>query len=211
MKRFLGLDFKTTKDTFTPRPETELLVRVCLDSISTQKSFHILDLGTGAGNIAISLTKLNRVCKIVALDKSKSALAVAKENARQYGVSRRIRFLQGDLFGNLGEVFYNYFDIVVSNPPYVAEWEVATLADHVREEPKMAIGGGADGLDFYKKIIEGSPRFLKNGGSLMMEIGYGQSFKVKRLLKESFYFRDIEIFKDFAGIDRVTKAKRWIS
>lgn len=227
MTKFLGLDFKTTKDTFMPRPETELLVKVCLDTLvpfstcttsSMKQTVHILDIGTGTGNIAISLTRLNPNCKIVALDNSEEALNVAKENAMRLGVPDRIEFVKSDLFSSFvpfGRASINrkqtvqglLFDIIISNPPYIPNWEMETLAYHVKDEPRVAIDGGEDGLDYYKKIIKCAPEFLKDGGYLIMEMGYSQSCYVKKLLKESGNFEDIEIFKDFSNIDRVIKAK----
>jgi len=207
MTKFLGLDFKTTKDTFIPRPETGLLVKASLDIMPRDKA-RILDIGTGTGNIAISLTKADRVCKIVALDKSEEALAIAKENAKHLGVSDRIKFIKSDLFSDLA---IEPFDIIVSNPPYIPDWEIPTLADYVKDEPRLALDGGEDGLGFYKKIIEAAPKFLKEGGFLIMEMGYSQSYHVKRLLRESGNFTDIEILKDYSNIDRVIRARRWIS
>jgi len=211
MMNFLGLELHTTKDTFIPRPETELLVEVCLDIIKADlfplgrwEKFKILDIGTGSGNIAVSLTNKRRDCKIVALDKSKEALALAKKNAHKFGVRDRIDFVTGDVFTGLEGGCK--FDIIVSNPPYVPVWEIPTLADSVKREPWMALDGGEDGLNFYKEIIGGAPGFLKKPGYLIMEMGYNQSFYIKRLLEKAG-FSDIEIFEDFSGIDRVIKAK----
>ncbi|MBL7069320.1 MAG: peptide chain release factor N(5)-glutamine methyltransferase [Candidatus Omnitrophica bacterium] len=207
MTDFLGLDLHTTKETFIPRPETELLVEVCLgvmQELQADSPLHILDIGTGTGNIAIPLTKIRRDCKIVALDKSEEALAVAGKNAEKFGVLDKIEFVTSDIFSSLARA--RKFDIIVSNPPYVSTWEIATLSDCVKDEPRMALDGGEDGLDFYRRIIADAPGFLKGPGCLIMEIGYNQSFYVKRLLEEA-RFKDIEIFKDSSGIDRVIKAK----
>lgn len=203
MIRFLGIELETTKDTFIPRPETELLVQVCLEAIKEPYT-GILDVGTGSGNIAIALAKQDRTCKITALEKSNDALTVAKRNAQHFGVLDRITFVEGDLFSNLHNA---KFDIIVSNPPYVPRWEIATLASHVKKEPYIALDGGEDGLDFYKRIIEGTPRFLKAAGLLIMELGYNQAHRVKTLLEREG-FSDIELYKDFAGINRIIKA-RW--
>lgn len=231
MTRFLGLDFKAD-NTFIPRPETELLVEVCLrhcEKIAKapfsllrgmrgakiggsayggkrRSNLHILDIGTGSGNIAISLTKQNRLCKIVALDTSDEALAAAGKNAERHGVSGRIEFVKSDLFGNIN--FY-HFDIIIANPPYIPSWEIETLADHVKSEPRAALDGGKDGLDFYKSIIEEAPRFLRERGLVIMEIGYNQAYHVEKMLFDSGNFGNIEVFKDSSNIDRVIKASRW--
>jgi len=209
MTKFAGLDLKQPKETFTPRLETELLVEICLKTMEGPSPY-ILDIGTGIGNIPIALTLKNHVCKIVALDKSEAALIAAHENASYHGVEDRIEFIKSDLFGVLNENVSSPFDIIVSNPPYIATWELATLSQSVREEPRMALDGGEDGLYFYKEIIKEAPRFLKEGGSLIVEIGYNQSYPVKRLLEESSAFKGIELFKDLFGIDRVIRA-RWIN
>ncbi|MDB4349718.1 peptide chain release factor N(5)-glutamine methyltransferase [Omnitrophica bacterium] len=220
MTKFLGLDFDTTKDTFIPRPETELLVKVCLDTVRhCAGSAYILDIGTGTGNIAVSLTKMDKTCKIVALDESEGALAVARENARRFGVSDRIEFIQSNLYSNLHGCHCEErrrrdeaisFDIIVSNPPYIPAWEIATLAGHVKKEPRIALDGGDNGLDFYKMIIDGAPQVLKKRGYLIMEMGYNQSHYIKKILRESGSFADVETFKDFSNIERVIKAQ-WIN
>jgi release factor glutamine methyltransferase len=225
MAQFLGLDVETTKETFIPSPETELLVRACLEAIKRIESPYILDIGTGTGNIAVSLTKADGNCKIVALDESEGALAVAGKNAERFGVSERIEFIQSDLYAALAlepldsrlytsmfkrfrfKRFINRFDIIVSNPPYIPTWEIFTLADHVKDEPWTALDGGDDGLDFYKRIIDGAGKFLKKGGRLIMEMGYNQSFDIKKLLEESGSFVDIRTIKDSSKIDRVVEAQ----
>jgi release factor glutamine methyltransferase len=200
------LDFVTTKETLIPRPETELLVARCLELTKDIKSPRILEIGTGSGNIAVSLTKMDETCTIVALDASREALDVAGLNAVRHGVENRIEFFKNDIFT---DPFPEAFDIIVSNPPYIPTWEIATLAGHVKEEPIGALDGGEDGLDFYKKIISDAPGLLKEHGSLVMEMGYGQSYKIKKLL-EAGGFTDIKIYKDTLNIDRVIKAL-WIN
>lgn len=206
MIKFLDLEFRTTKKTFAPRPETGLLVKVCLDVMKNttgHRQFYILDVGTGTGNIAVSLTKNHTSCKMIALDESAEALKVARANAKRLGVFDRIEFVHSDLFKNVE----GRFDIIVSNPPYIPTWEIITLADHVRQEPIRALDGGEDGGAFYRRLINESPRFLKDGGYLAMELGYNQAYKIKNLLQDSGSFRDIRIFKDFANIDRVIRAQ----
>ena len=176
MTDFLGLDLHTTKETFIPRPETELLVEVCLgvmQELQADSPLHILDIGTGTGNIAIPLTKIRRDCKIVALDKSEEALAVAGKNAEKFGVLDKIEFVTSDIFSSLARA--RKFDIIVSNPPYVSTWEIATLSDCVKDEPRMALDGGVSQFvfvrgtpdDVRRATIRVLDRFASHGGLLI--------------------------------------------
>ncbi|MEE8359900.1 MAG: peptide chain release factor N(5)-glutamine methyltransferase [Candidatus Omnitrophota bacterium] len=205
---FCGLTFETNENVLIPRPETEILVNRCLELMRGVKNPKILDIGTGSGNIAVSLTNSDETCKIVALDMSEEALVIACENARQLGVSDRISFIESDLFTNIFKE--DGFDIIVSNPPYIPTWEIATLAGHVKAEPRLALDGGDDGLAFYRRILEGVPGFLKVGGYLIMEMGYDQSQRIEKLLKASGGFVDIGTIKDSSNIERVIEA-RWIN
>ena len=160
-EKFFGLDFIVNEDVFIPRPETEILVNTVLDTIDTirntlnhslrsgsgqaRDTIRILDLCTGTGNIAISLTKNTRNCKISASDISEKALDVARENARINGVHDLVDFVKSDLFSDIS----GKFDIIVSNPPYIARYEFKTLQKEVLREPVLALDVGEDGLDFY--------------------------------------------------------------
>ncbi len=208
---FMDFEFKVSPDTFIPRPETELLVEKVVEtvrgSISPQSTVHspqILNIGTGCGNIAISLTKYLPQSKIIALDISHSALLKARENAEMLDVSDKVTFLESDLLGALKEK--GLFDIIICNPPYVSEKDMRWLPDEVREEPYAALYGGRDGLNFYRRIVKDAKPYLKKDGSLLMEMGYDQSESVKALLEDNGYI-NIEIFKDYSGIDRILKAK----
>lgn len=207
---FFGLDFAVNEDVFIPRPETEVLVKVVLDITYNLKlktyNLRILDLCTGSGNIAISLTKNITDCKIVASDISDKALEVAKRNASLNGVSERIEFLESDLFENIKD----RFGIIVCNPPYVARYEFKTLEKEVLKEPRIAIDGGEDGMDFYRRIVSQAPAFLKNGGYLVMEIGFGQLNFIRKIIEDTKVFKISEVKKDQNGIDRVIVAK-WIN
>ena len=209
--KFMDLDLFVSRGVFTPRPETELLVNVTLYALwgmgLDKRASRILEIGTGTGVVAISLTKYNRLCKLVTSDIESEALNIAKVNARINGVSDRIEFMHSDIFGGLSGYKPGAFDVVVSNPPYVARWEIATLSEDVRGEPRSSIDGGEDGLDFYRRISAVAPAYLKRGGFLIMEMGYNQSFFVKKLLEKKGNFTDFEIFKDSAGIDRVIKTQ----
>jgi release factor glutamine methyltransferase len=213
---FCGLDLLVNEDVFIPRPETEVLVGAALDIFYERRTANderriILDLCTGSGNIAISLavksilreveglTKSIPGCKMVASDISDAALQTARVNARLNGVAADIEFLKSDLFEDIeGE-----FDIIVSNPPYVARSEFADLQKEVLMEPRIAIYGGEDGLDFYRRIIPHAPYFLKKGGYLIMEMGYGQRREIENIAKVENALRVAQVRRDPNGIERV--------
>ncbi len=213
MRRAYFMDFTldTHNSTFRPRPETELLVEKTLILLKKIKKNTpnpaILDIGTGSGNIAISLTKYDSSSKIVGLDMSESALYAASCNAREAGVDKNIKFIKSNLFDSLPDAFNTYFDIIVSNPPYISLNDLKEAHSSVKDDPYLALYGGLDGLKFYRAIIGAAPRFLKPGGTLIMEIGYDQSEQVNKLLIDSGYFSGIEVYKDYAGIDRIVKTE----
>jgi release factor glutamine methyltransferase len=226
---FCGLDFLVNEDVLIPRPETELLVDTVTEIINEQRTtnneqrnLRILDLGTGSGNIAVALmvrllltinpeqakraeglTKRISNCKMVASDISRSALRVARINSERHGVSGRIEFIESDLF----EKIEGKFDIIVSNPPYIANDEFKTLQKEVLMEPRMALDGGEDGVDFYRKIISAAPRYLKSGGVLVMEIGYGQKAAIAEIINKNG-MKPEEVRIDHNLIDRAIVA-RW--
>ncbi len=210
---FRGRMFKVNREALIPRPETELLVDEAINSIKERdatgmgKDITVLDLCTGSGCIAISIARELPYSRVYAADISEGAIEVARENAERYGVGERVIFLPGDLFeaieplGLDGEI-----DLIISNPPYVSKKEMEGLQPEIREyEPLQALYGGEDGLDFYRRIIEESPFYLSNGGLLIIEIGYGQSERIKELFEQEGDFEQIEIIKDLAGIDRIAK------
>lgn len=208
---FMGLDFMVTRDTLIPRPETELLVTEILNSPFTlhpspNTSLRILDLCTGCGNIAVSLAKMSPEADIIATDISGAALKIAEKNSTLHRVSERIKFYKGDLFDALMFAKNPEFDIIVCNPPYVKEGEIPFLQKEVAAEPGIALNGGEDGLDFYRRIAKGPRGYLKKGGSLVMEIGFGQADAVKDIFS-SAKFKIDKVVKDFAGIERLV----WIN
>jgi release factor glutamine methyltransferase len=179
---FCGLELKVSRHVLVPRPETELLAERALAFLSTLNSqlSTVLDLGTGSGCLAIALAKGQADQRVVAVDNSAEALAVARENAQAHGVADRISFLTGDLFAALAADAR--FDLIVSNPPYIPTAEIATLQPEVREfDPHGALDGGADGLAFYRRIAAEGARFLRPGGRLMAEFGDGQAEALKIL------------------------------
>jgi len=207
-EKFFGLDFMVNEHVLIPRPETEVLVQTAIDLVNTIRDtqYSILDLCTGSGNIAISLTKNATNCRIVASDVSESALEVAKENARLNGVFNNIIFIKRDLFKGIE----GRFDMIVSNPPYIAQSEFNALPKEVLKEPIEALDGGPDGLDFYKRIFSEAPLYLKHGGYCIVEIGFGQSPAIENIIEDTKEFKLIELKKDQYGIDRVM-VTQWIN
>jgi release factor glutamine methyltransferase len=210
-QEFWGLDFLVTPDVLIPRPETELVVESALTILkSMNQAVVIVDLCTGSGCIAVSLAKAFRTARIVAVDKSKRALAIAEKNARKHAVSDCIRFLEGDLFQPLEQLdIHEGVDIIVSNPPYVQSGDYDTLQPEVRDfEPAMALFAGPQGTEIHREIIEGAPAYLKQHGALIMEMGLGQAKLLTKMLQETGVYGVPEIFKDLAGIERVIATKK---
>lgn len=212
-EKFLGREFIVNEDVFIPRPETEILVGTAGEVISKlrdkNREIRILDLCTGSGCIAISLAGLTKgpaACKIVASDISDRSLAVARENAFKNGVSGDIAFVRSDLFDGLeGE-----FDVIISNPPYIARHEFEALQKEVLREPMLALDGGEDGLDFYRKIFNEAPQYMRKGAYCVMEIGFGQLEAIREIISGSGNFKLVGVRKDQYSIDRVIVAK-WIN
>jgi len=208
----MDFEFETENAVLYPRPETEILVEKAIDlflgHVESDSKPAILDVGTGCGNIAISLTKYIPSGKIVALDISDTALRVAESNAITHGVRERIVFLKSNLFENIEKSYENYFDLIISNPPYVSLEDFSSLSGEVKSDPYIALYGGTDGMDFYRRIVRESPAFLKRGGILLMETGYNQAEAVKTFLENSGNFCDICVYKDYANIDRIIKARK---
>ena len=192
---FYGLDFKVTKDVLSPRQETEILVENVIKHIKPK--FRVLDIGTGSGVIAVCIAKFAN-CSVTAVDISDKALLVASSNAQKNDC--KVEFKNSNLFDNLKTA--KRFDIIVSNPPYIPTNQIDKLDVEVKNyDPKLALDGGLDGLDFYKKIIEQSPKYLSKNGKIFFEIGKGQSEDIKQLLQKDF--EDIVVIKDYNKIDRV--------
>jgi release factor glutamine methyltransferase len=203
-QEFYGLEFEVTRDVLIPRPETELLVETALELLQDGASPLVCDVGTGSGCIAVALLHGRTDARAFALDISPSALRVAERNAARHGVGERIRFLVSDGFDALmdDERRGVRFDLVVSNPPYIAEGDLAGLQREVREhEPRVALTPGGDGLSIIRRLLTDAPRFLKPGGSLLLEIGFGQREQVVALIDPRVW-KLIDIYKDLQGIPR---------
>ena len=208
-KEFWSLEFKVTPDVLVPRPETEVLLERFLDLITASEKdrpFQILDIGTGTGNIAVAVAKELSRAMITAVDNSKNALDIAGENARTHQVSDRIRFVHADLMDkDCGPVY----DFILSNPPYIETRRLDHLMTDVRAyEPRQALDGGPGGRDFYKRIIPRSFTVLKDGGSLLMEIGEDQAQRVSEIFRAHGGDAGVEVFPDYSGRDRIISAKK---
>ena len=209
-QEFWSLDFQVTRAVLIPRPETERVIEVALRlaaRLRLDKTVRVLDVGTGSGAIAVSLAKELPAAKIFATDISPAALAVARANASRNEVARQMTFLSGDLFGALGEEAAR-FDLIVSNPPYLQSDEIATLEPEVSEwEPRAALDGGRDGLDFYRQIAAQAGRYLMPNGAVVVEIGALMGSQVAALFNRAGFYREVTIVQDYAGRDRVAVAK----
>lgn len=201
---FMALDFIIGSDVLIPRPDTEILVETAVRMLKgTGLASKVLDIGTGSGCIAVSMAHLLKSCVVTATDISAAALAIARQNAEKNGVSGRIEFIRGNLYESLGCC---RFDAILSNPPYIRSEDIGWLQKEVRDfEPHQALDGGPDGIYFYRRIIEGSPNHLNEQGLLIFEVGYDQAPEVASLM--DCLYRDIEIFKDLSGIDRIITGK----
>jgi release factor glutamine methyltransferase len=201
VQEFFGLPFAVTPDVLIPRPETEHLVEAVLQRVNPQTDAHILDVGTGSGAIAVALAFALPQAHLTAVDLSPAALAVARRNAERHGVGERISFLHSDLLTAFHGV---HFDVVVSNPPYIAEQEVLP-PEVAGYEPRSALYAGVTGLEIYVRLIPQAHIALKPKGWLLLEIGYEQSPAIRSLLSD---WTDVSFLNDLQGIPRVAVARR---
>lgn len=200
-REFMGLPFRVTPAVLIPRPDTEILVQAALDRLKGQEQPLLADIGTGSGAVCLSLLHYLPELRAMTVDISPEAVAVAQENADALGVADRIAFFTGDLLAPLqGEVF----DAIVSNPPYIPDGDIAGLEPEVRTyEPMNALAGGADGLDFYRRLIKEGTPFLRAGGFMAFEAGIHEAAAIAELASAEPVLGKTEILKDYAGIDRV--------
>lgn len=205
-REFFGLDFRVTKDVLIPRPDTETLVVEAIEQLKPQAQPRVLDLGTGSGCIAISLAVNCPTARVTAIDISPTAITIATENAKLHSVSERIRFLLGDLFAPLGN---ERFELIASNPPYIASAEIETLMPEVRlHEPRSALDGGSDGLNIIRRLVADAPTHLVSGGTLLIEISGEQAEAVTQLLVSNGHYEAISVVRDLAKQPRVVRAVR---
>ncbi len=203
-QEFMKMNFYVDENVLVPRPDTEILVEEVIKIAKKIQAKKILDLCTGSGAIAVSLAKYIENSKITAIDISNKAIEVAKLNAKKNEVENQIEFLKSDLFEKLPK---EKFDIIVSNPPYIKKEIIKTLSKEVQNEPEIALDGGIDGLNFYRKIVHQSYEFLKYKGYLCLEIGYDQKIEVIDLIEQEDRYIDTYCKKDLYGNDRVIITK----
>ncbi|MBQ0078581.1 MAG: peptide chain release factor N(5)-glutamine methyltransferase [Eubacterium sp.] len=217
VQSFMGYEFKVNEHVLIPRQDTETLVteaaRVIqkhpkdkpglIDRMRGRKEWQVLDLCCGSGCIGISLAKICSNIEVAASDISEEALKVARQNAEN--LRTKIDFKQGDMFApHKGKKF----DMIVSNPPYIKKAMIEILQEEVKDhEPKSALDGGRDGLDFYKIIVEEAPTYLKPGGWLMVEIGHDQGEDLRKMIKDNGKYTPAEVLRDLPGRDRVVKCQ----
>jgi release factor glutamine methyltransferase len=206
-REFFGLDFRVTPDVLIPRPDTETLVVELLDAIKPLETPRVLDIGTGSGCIAIATAVNHLAAQITAGDLSEAALRVARQNAEKHEVLERIEFVQGDLFTPVAKA--EPFDVIASNPPYIADAEKETLQSDVRRfEPHSALFAGPTGLEVLSRIIDEAPNHLSGGGILLLEISPEQSEAVTRLINSKEVYGEVRVIKDLAGLVRVVRARK---
>ena len=196
---FWTLDLLVTPAVLIPRPETELLVELALARIPLGVEFRAVDLGTGSGAIALAIASERPQARVLATDASAAALAVAEANAQRLGITN-IEFLEGDWCEPLGP---RTLDMIVSNPPYIANADSHLEQGDLRFEPASALASGVDGLDAIREIVDAAPRHLASGGWLFLEHGYDQGERVRNLLSHHGLI-DVQTWKDIADHDRIS-------
>jgi release factor glutamine methyltransferase len=213
-RAFRTIDLEVTRDVLIPRPDTETLVDVALEELRAvplagpdpEDEPLAIDIGTGSGCIALSLATEDLFVRVVATDIDPGALAVARDNAARLGLARRVECVLSDLFHDVGE---RPFDLVVSNPPYIPADEYVALEPNVRDyEPRLALYGGVDGLDFYRRLVPGAALLLRPGGMLAVEVGAGQADDVAGIMEAARAFDQPRTRDDLAGVPRVVYAHR---
>ena len=205
-REFMGLDFRVTRDTLIPRPDTELLVQCAVDFLRARAAaggdeLSIADIGTGTGAIALSVLHYTEGTRADAVDISPAAAEVARENAARLGLAERIEVHVGDLTAPLAGHSY---DVILSNPPYIPTADIETLMPEVRSyEPHLALDGGRDGLTLYRRLAADAPALLRDGGMLAVEVGIHEARDVAHLMAAHPRIVCTEIKKDLGGIERV--------
>ena len=203
-REFFSLEFKVTPAVLIPRPETEVLVEFALERIAQERTCRVLELGAGSGCVAISIAVRRPHARVVAVDNSAAALAVARDNALRHAVAN-LELLESDWFGALTE---RRFDVIVSNPPYVAIGDSHLKQGDLRFEPQAALAAGADGLDCIRLIVASAPQYLNHGGWLAFEHGFDQAARCRGMLAQAG-FGEAFSRADLAGIERVSGGQ-WV-
>jgi len=205
IKEFMCLSFAVSPAVLIPRPDTEVLVETSLARLKPKADPIILDIGTGSGAIIISLLKRMPEAKGIAVDISEEALTVAAQNAAKHEVSDRLTLEQSNLFASLTG---RTFDAIISNPPYIDAKDMETLAPEIRHEPRVALAGGNDGQDFYRRIVAAAVEYLAPAGFVALEVGEGQARQVAALADDASGLKMVDIVKDYGGIERVVVLER---
>lgn len=206
-KEFFGLEFKVTPAVLIPRPDSEHVVMECIALAKSMAQPRILDVGIGSGNLTVSLAKHLPSARLTAVDRSADALAIAAENAERHGVSTRVRFLEGDVFGPLGPG--EKFDFIVSNPPYIPHNDLDKLPVGVRQyEPVLALDGGPDGFAVFDRLIDEARSRLVPGGWLIVEIGAPQEGPARQRIETYPEYELAPTVRDFSDHPRVLKTRR---
>lgn len=202
-KEFMGLDFYVEEGVLIPRPDTEILVEYVLDYIDKvygKEKIDLLDIGIGSGAIGISIAYYKKNANVYGVDISDSALRVSNINKERFNLNN-VTLIKSDLFENIDK--NRKFHIIASNPPYISRRDMGILQEEVKNyEPKIALEGGLDGLDFYRRIIPESKCYLYQGGLLILEIGYDQNIQVRNMMEREGFI-NIKTLKDLQGFDRV--------
>lgn len=211
-KSFLSWDFAVSPAVLIPRPDTELLVEALVDRLPANQQLRGIDVGTGSGIIAISLAKLLPQSNWTALDISDEALRIAADNAKALGVAKRVTFKNSDLLASLlsdNDMEMNEadkYDVIVSNPPYIPSADIAGLQAEVHCEPILALDGGQDGLDLYRRLLIEVPKLLKTNGFLAVEHGFDQRVALTKIFEDNDF--SVEALQDLAGLDRVIVGRK---
>jgi release factor glutamine methyltransferase len=203
-QEFYGLDFAVAPGVLIPRPETETIVENALEILKNSENPRFCEVGVGSGCISVSILFNVLAATAIGLDVSEKALEVSRKNADKHDVAARLELRKSDVFGALGD---EKFDLIVSNPPYIPRSEIDGLQSEVRDfEPLEALTDGGDGLSIIEKIVQAAPKFIKSGGFLLMEIGFGQAKAVENLFENSVW-QLVEILPDLQGIPRTVRAQ----
>lgn len=201
-QEFMKMDFFVNENVLIPRPDTEILVEEVIEIAEKMEKPKVLDLCTGSGAIAISIAKNVSSAEVWAIDISEKALEVAKKNANN--LQAKVKFKKSNLFNNIHKT---KFDIIVSNPPYIKKADIKLLSNEVQKEPEIALDGGYDGLDFYRKIASQAIDYLKFGSYLCFEIGFDQQEDVTEIIKDTKHYNSTYCKKDLFGNDRIIITK----
>ncbi|AEG61905.1 peptide chain release factor N(5)-glutamine methyltransferase [Desulforamulus ruminis] len=208
-KEFMGLDFKVTPAVLIPRPDTELMVEMALACLkeSQERLPVVVDVGTGSGAVAVSLAYLLPELRVHAVDLSEQALAVARENALRHGVEKRVSFYAGNLLDPVDEKLQQNIHLITANLPYIPTTDIPGLMADVRNfEPHLALDGGVDGLELYRRLLPKASKYLAPGGHLLMEIGPGQGQEAINILPLKYWVA--EIYRDLAHRERLVVARK---